>query len=267
MHTSSSSCDHDFTLKYVLLCRRTLIYWTFEIRLHYLQMINKGGIKQNISKIPSIRVELSRIYIISLWILKPVFHLPHLVQSYANNVHTRLHILDISPEKASCWMSQLHTRSTRGNFLFSICRRGSALTSLSSQWTTKGRKRCVIGLLIIFHGVHQAIQASNLRDISIAALSKTTVWVSFGKCLTLEQPGYTFCPFRLILEHGHGQGYLFFPPESRCKRTLLLFSLGSRCMFTQTRHLRFEGKLRLAFWNRSSIFTILSGTGVAKLSL
>ena len=57
-------------------------------------------------------------------------------------------------------------------------------------------------------------------------------------------------------------GVTFLRPESRCKRTLLLFPLGSRCMCTQTRCFRFEGQPRLTFFSlEQGIFTILSGTG------
>ena len=62
-------------------------------------------------------------------------------------------------------------------------------------------------------------------------------------------------------------GVTFLRPESRCKRTLLLFPLGSRCTFTQTRRFRFGGQPRLIFFSlEQGIFTILSGT-VVKLCL
>ena len=63
----------------------------------------------------------------------------------------------------------------------------------------------------------------------------------------------TCCPFRLW--NSVGVWVTFFPPESRCKRTLLLCPLVSRCMFTPKRHFQFEDKLRFTFWNRVSIFT------------
>ena len=52
-----------------------------------------------------------------------------------------------------------------------------------------------------------------------------------------------FLPFRLW----NTVGVTFLLPESCCKRTLLLFPLGSRCMFTQTLGFWFEGQPHLTF--------------------
>ena len=49
-------------------------------------------------------------------------------------------------------------------------------------------------------------------------------------------------------------GVTILLPESRYKRTLLLFPLGYRCMFTQTRRFRLEGQTRL------TIFSLEQGT-------
>ena len=43
-------------------------------------------------------------------------------------------------------------------------------------------------------------------------------------------------------------GMTILLPESRYERALLLFPLGSRCTFTQTRRFRLDGKLRLTFF-------------------
>ena len=54
-----------------------------------------------------------------------------------------------------------------------------------------------------------------------------------------------FLPFRLW----NTVGVTILLPESRHKQTLLLFQLGSRCMFTQTRRFRLDGQFRLTFFS------------------
>ena len=58
--------------------------------------------------------------------------------------------------------------------------------------------------------------------------------------------GYGFClslPFAIPT-----LGVTILLPESRCKWKLLLFPLGSCCLFTQTHHFRFESRPRLTFF-------------------
>ena len=54
-----------------------------------------------------------------------------------------------------------------------------------------------------------------------------------------------FSPFRLW----NTVGTTILLPKSRWKRTLLLFLLGSRCTFTQTRRFWLEGQVRLTFFS------------------
>ena len=54
-----------------------------------------------------------------------------------------------------------------------------------------------------------------------------------------------FLPFRLW----NTVGMTILLPESRYERMLLLFPLGSRFTFTQTRRFRLEGQLRLTFFS------------------
>ena len=87
-----------------------------------------------------------------------------------------------------------------------------------------------------------------------------TIWgcssTGYGFCLSESGTGSTkisvsvwnrvyFLPFRLW----NTVRMTILLPESRYKRTLLLFPLGSRCTFTQTRHFRLEGELRITFFS------------------
>ena len=74
-----------------------------------------------------------------------------------------------------------------------------------------------------------------------------------------------FFPFRLWKTIGA----TILLPESRCKRTLLLFPLGSRCTFTQTRRFRLEGQFRLTFFSQEQgiYFQDFVWNRVAKLRL
>ena len=54
-----------------------------------------------------------------------------------------------------------------------------------------------------------------------------------------------FLPFRLW----NTVWVTFLLPESCCKQMLLLFPLGSRCMYTQTCSSRFKGQLHLTFFS------------------
>ena len=85
------------------------------------------------------------------------------------------------------------------------------------------------------------------------------VWNSVYKSAFLVWNRVYFLPFRLW----NMVGVTILLPESRYKRTLLLFPLGSRCTFTQTLRFRLEGQLRLTFFSleQGIFFTILSGTG------
>ena len=79
---------------------------------------------------------------------------------------------------------------------------------------------------------------------------------STNQHFSLEQ-GNDLCPFRLW--NTVGVRATFFLSESRCKRTLFLFPLGSRCI---PKYAISNSKvIRLTFWNRVSIFNILSWTG------
>ena len=82
----------------------------------------------------------------------------------------------------------------------------------------------------------------------------------------LEQGKYCFFPFRLW----NTLRVTCLPSELRCKRTLLLFLLGSHCMLTPTHSFRFEGQLCLTIfsvWNRRIYFHHFVWNRVAKLCL
>ena len=90
----------------------------------------------------------------------------------------------------------------------------------SHIWTIRG---CAAqqGMVFAFLSLEQGLQIS------------VSVWNSVY-----------FLPFRLW----NTVGMTILLPESRYERALLLFPLGSRCTFTQTRRFRLDGKLRLTFF-------------------
>ena len=77
----------------------------------------------------------------------------------------------------------------------------------------------------------------------------------YGFCLSESGTGST--NQRFCLEQGilfaiplwNTVGVTILLPESRYRRTLLLFPRGYRCTFTQTRRFRLEGQPRLTFFS------------------